>query len=396
MRSQQTMMVCVLSFGIFCGSVVEAFAQTQNCDPQSANQQAKSFSGLTDVFEAERSAGRISGAVSLIANQDHVLDVTTVGLADLEEERKMTEESLFCIASMTKPITATALMMLVEEGKVSVDDPVSKYIPEFADIKLKSGETPEPVTIKHCLTHTAGLHGDQRVVGSLEEHMQVLIDRGLAFPPGEKWQYSPGLNVCGRIIELVSGQPYHEFLNQRIFDPLRMADTTFFPTVAQQKRLARVYQPGEKEGALAPGQHWLTDFSDERVANPSGGLVSCAADLAKFYQCILNGGTLGDTTLLSEPIVRQMTSLQTDNIETGFTPGNGWGLGWIVTREPQGVTAMLSPGTFGHGGLFGTQGWIDPQRKIIFVMLIQRQGFGSGDAAELRKDFQQAAVDALK
>ncbi|MBD3673309.1 MAG: beta-lactamase family protein [Planctomycetaceae bacterium] len=371
-------------------------AQTTSPVSQPVSLKAADYSGIAEVFEAERSAGRISGAVSLLANQNEILNLTTVGLADLEAERKMTEETLFCIASMTKPITATAFMMLVEEGKVSVDDPVSKYIPEFADIKLTSGETPEPVTIKHCLTHTSGLYGDQRVVGSLEEHMKVLVERGLAFPPGEKWQYSPGLNVCGRIIEIVSGEPYHEFLEQRIFGPLEMKDTTFFPTPAQQKRLAHVYQPGETEGTLALGEHWLTDFSDERVANPSGGLVSKAADLAKFYQCVLNGGTLGDTTILSEPTVRQMTTLQTGKIETGFTPGNGWGLGWIVTREPQGVTAMLSPGTFGHGGLFGTQGWIDPKRNIIFVMLIQRQGFGSGDASELRKDFQQAAVDALK
>lgn len=396
MNSLKQRFTVALSSGLLLVAGLDGFAQTRTCASQTTNSQMTNYSGIAEVFKAEQAAGRLSGAVSLIARDGEILNVTTVGMADIEAARKMTEDTLFCIASMTKPITATALMMLVEEGKVSVEEPVSKYIPEFADIKLKSGETPEPVLIRHCLTHTAGLYGDQKVVGSLEEHVKELVDRGLAFPPGEKWQYSPGLNVCGRIIEIVSGQPYHEFMNERIFLPLKMTDTTFFPTAAQQKRIARLYKPGEKKGTLAVGQHWLNDFSQDRVANPSGGLVSSAADLAKFYQTVLDGGISGNVRILQAQTVKEMTRLQTGKIETGFTAGNGWGLGWIYTREPQGVTAMLSPGTVGHGGAFGTQGWIDPERKMIFVMLIQRQGFGSGDGAELRKQFQQAAVDAVE
>ncbi|MDB4679521.1 beta-lactamase family protein [Planctomycetaceae bacterium] len=373
-----------------------SFAQRKSCDSQTVSLDAPKFAQIAEVLEKERDAGRISGAVTLVAKNGTVVDITNIGMADLEAERKMTDESLFCIASMTKPITATALILLVEEGKVSVDDRVSKYIPEFAEIKLKSGEAPEPVTIRHCMTHTAGLYGDQQVVSSLEEHMQVLLERGLAFPPGTKWQYSPGLNVCGRIIEVVSGKPYHEFLKERLFRPLKMANTTFFPTKAQQQRIARVYQPGDEEGTLKQADHWLTDFSDARVANPSGGLVSSAADMAKFYQFILNGATIGNIRYLSEKTVREMTTIQTEDLVTGFTPGNGWGYGWCVVREPQGITAAVSPGTYGHGGLFGTQGWVDPERQMIFVLMIQRSNFGNSDGSDLRRDFQKAAVDAVK
>jgi len=352
---------------------------------------------IKDVLRGEREAARISGGVTLVARKGLIADITTDGLADIAEQREMKPDTMFCIASMTKPVTATALMMLVDEGKVSIDDPVSKYIPEFAEIKLPSGEVAPPITLRQVLTHTSGLHGDQRVEGSLEEHMKVLIARGLAFPPGTKWQYSPGLNVCGRIIELVSGMPYHQFLQKRLFEPLRMADTTFFPNDAQQMRLAVLYQPGEKEGEIVPAEHWLTDFSVDRVANPSGGLISTAEDMARFYQMILDGGTVANIRYVSENSVREMTRIQTDEkIVTGFTPGNGWGLGWCVVREPQGVSGMLSPGSCGHGGAFGTQGWIDPTRKMIFVLMIQRTKFGNSDGSDLRQNFQQAAVDALK
>jgi CubicO group peptidase (beta-lactamase class C family) len=294
---------------------------------------------------------------------------------------------------MTKPITATALMMLVDEGKVALDDPVSKYVPQFAKIKLTSGETPRAVTVFDVITHTSGLHGDQKVEGSLAEHMDVLVERGLAFEPGTKWQYSPGLNVCGRIIEVVSDKPYHDFLQERIFDPLGMSDSTFFPTKEQLAKLAVLYQPGENEGTLAVGESWLTDFSKDRVANPSGGLISTAENMGRFYQMILSGGVWNGQRLVSEESVKQMTTIQTGDLVTGFTPGNGWGLGWCVVREPQGVTESLHAGTYGHGGAFGTQGWVDPATKTIYVLMIQRTKFGNSDGSELRKRFHDAVAE---
>jgi CubicO group peptidase (beta-lactamase class C family) len=193
----------------------------------------------------------------------------------------------------------------------------------------------------------------------------------------------------------VSGKPFDEFLAERIFRPLKMADTTFHPSPAQQQRLARLYQPGEGGKSLAPTTHWLTDVSPDKSPNPSGGLFSTAGDMARFYQMILGGGESDGQRIVSAAAVREMARIQTDDLKTGFTDGNAWGLGWCLVRQPQGVTAMLSPGTFGHGGAFGTQGWVDPQRQMIFVLMIQRTGFGNGDASEVRRTLQELGVQAV-
>lgn len=347
-----------------------------------------------EQFVAE---GVISGSVTLVAKDGKVLQNVAVGKADIEGDKPMREGTMFAIASMTKPVTATAVMILKDEGKLKIDDPVSKYIPEFADIKLKNGEAPSrPITLRDVMTHTSGLGGDQRLEGSLEETAKVVAARGLDFQPGTKWQYSPGLTVAGRVIEVASGQSYQDFLAERIFQPLGMKDTTFQLSDKQKERLATLYKPGENGKGLEPATHWINDpeESKKRGPNPSGGLFSTAADMGRFYQMVLNGGELDGQRIVSQESVKEMTSVQTPDLKTGFTDGNGWGLGWCVVREPQGVTEMLSPGTFGHGGAFGTQGWVDPERKMIFVLMIQRQGLPNSDASDMRKEFQRLAVEA--
>jgi CubicO group peptidase (beta-lactamase class C family) len=341
----------------------------------------------------------VAGVVTLVADHGKVVHLGVIGLADLENNRPMTPDTLFGIMSMTKPITATALMILKEEGKLSYDDPVSKYIPAFADAKLKSGEPVQDLTIRNLITHTSGLGGEQKCDVSLEATADSLAKRPFDFQPGEMWQYSPGLNVCGRIIEIASGQPYEEFLAERIFKPLGMTDTTFHLTDEQRRRLAQLYSLTKSEGAdkahLKTGERWAHAGEANAVPNPSGGLFSTAHDLDRFYQAILNGGELDGQRIVSAAGVREMTNIQTGDIVTGFTPGNGWGLGWCVVRDPQGVTGALSPGTFGHGGAFGTEGWVDPVKQRIYVLLFQRSDIGNSDGADIRKDFQQAAADAL-
>ena len=333
--------------------------------------------------------------VTLVARKGRVVHLEAVGLADVEKQTPMRTDSLFAIASMTKPVTATAVMILKDEGKLAIDDPVSKYIPEFKDAALEDGPAKRQITLRDCLTHTSGLVGSQRGERTLDETARMLAKRPLGFQPGTDWRYSPGLNVCGRVIEAASGRPFDEFLRERIFRPLKMIDTTFCPTPDQRKRLATVYRPGPDKGSFALAEHWLMADRCQRAPNPSGGIVSTAADMARFYQMVLNGGQLDGRRIVSKASVDEMTRLQTGDLETAFTPGNGWGLGWCIVRRPQGVTAMLSQGTFGHGGAFGTQGWVDPKREMIFVLMIQRTGFGNGDASEIRKAFQQLAVDAL-
>ncbi len=338
---------------------------------------------------------QISGAVTLVVYRGRIIHLEAIGSADLEDQRPMRSDTMFCIASMTKPVTATAVMILQDEGKLSIDDPVSKIVPAFSEVALRDGKPKQVVTLRHCLTHTAGLSGSQQNEGSLRETVEKLARRPLDFEPGTKWQYSPGLSVCGRVVEVVSGKPFDQFLAERIFRPLQMADTTFHPSPAQQKRLARLYQPGEGGKSLVPTTHWLNHVSPDKSPNPSGGLFSTAGDMARFYQMILNGGELNGQRIVSAAAVREMTKIQTGELGTGFTDGNAWGLGWGLVRQPQGVTAMLSPGTFGHGGAFGTQGWVDPQRQMIFVLMIQRTGFGNGDASDVRRTLQQLAVQAV-
>lgn len=339
----------------------------------------------------------VSGAVTLVAEDGKIVHLSAVGQADIEANKPMTRDTMFAIASMTKPITATALMILVEEGKVDLDDPVSKYIPEFADVTLEGKPLEKPITLRQVLTHTAGMGGDQRVVKSLENQGKILAKRPLHSQPGTKWQYSPGLNVAGRVIEVASGKSYGDFLQEKIFDPLQMKDTTFLPSEKQKSRVATLYAKDKDSGELKPSSSWIGNVKTDPYPNPSAGLYSTAKDLSRFYQMMLNGGFLEDAKILSRDSVKQLTSVQTaDDIVTGFTPGNGWGLGYCVVRQPQGVTESLSPGTFGHGGAFGTQSWGDPEKKRVYILLVQRSNIGNSDGSDLRKDFHDAANEALK
>ncbi|MFC1762117.1 serine hydrolase domain-containing protein [Planctomycetota bacterium] len=203
-------------------------------------------------------------------------------------------------------------------------------------------------------------------------------------------EIQPRPTIVGRIIEVVSGEPYDVFLSKRIFQPLNMIDTGFLLTRERAKRTCTVYKPGTNPGELAVS--FKPDPTIIRTPGPSGGLFSTARDLVSFYQAMLNGGQYNGVRIISEQSVKLMTQLHTGDFETGFSPGCGFGLEWGMVREPQEVHAMLSPGTYGHGGAFGTQGWIDPHQELIFILLIQRQGFPDGDNSEIRRVFQEEAV----
>lgn len=340
--------------------------------------------------------GEIPGAVTLVHEGDSPATTTALGLSDLKSTTMMQPDALFGIMSMTKPISATALLILVDEGKVSVDDPVEEYIAAFRDAKLANGEPVRDLKIRHLLTHTSGLVGDQQCVESLACTANLLAARPFRFQPGERWEYSPAMNVVGRIVEIASGQPYEEFLRKRIFEPLAMKDTTFQPSDDARGRVVTLYKKSPDGKSLELADRWNDASGPRVVPNPSGGLFSTAADLDRFYQMILGGGELDGKRIVSEESVRQMTSVQTGDLVTGFTPGNGWGLGWCIVRQPQGVTGMVSPGTFGHGGAYGTEAWIDPVKRRVFLLMIQRADLGNTDASDIRKEFQQAAVDELK
>jgi CubicO group peptidase (beta-lactamase class C family) len=292
--------------------------------------------------------------------------------------------------------------MLQDEGLLSVDDPVEKYLPEFKELKTADGK-PARVTIRHLLTHTSGMGeitGEQaRACKTLADVIPLYVAKPVAFAPGTKWVYcQSGINTGGRIAEVVTGESLDKLLQRRLFDPLGMKDTTFYLTERQLPGLAKSYRrtaQGNLEETRIGFLNGKSPTSRDRFPAPNGGLFSTASDYARFCQMVLRGGELGGKRFLKPETVKLMTTIQTGEIKTGFTPGNGWGLGWCVVREPQGITTMLSPGTFGHGGAYGTQAWIDPGKKRVYILMVQRANFPNSDASEVRRGFQEAASKAL-
>jgi len=339
-----------------------------------------------------------------------VVSLDTVGLADIASRRRMKQDDLFWIASMTKPMTGVAVLMLQDEGRLDVNDPVEKYLPEFKDqwlveTKSKTAMTlkrpARPITLKDLLTHTAGVPNVEapRPHSPLAEVVVLASQQPLQFEPGSKWSYSnSGINTLGRIVEIVSGMAFDDFLEQRLFKPLGMKNTTFHPTRRQSRRVATSYEKDKATGRLKAADIYFFKgdlWDTQRTVYPAGGLFSTAEDVRRFYQMMLNGGTWNGKRLLSAEAVHELTHTQTGDIKTGFTDGMSWGLGFQVVKEPQGVTRMLSPGTFGHGGAYGTQSWADPERGVIYILMIQRKGFPNGDNSDVRNAFQTAAAALL-
>jgi CubicO group peptidase (beta-lactamase class C family) len=354
--------------------------------------------GIRQRMQQQIDRKEVAGTVTIVVSRDKVLDLQAVGQADVAAGTPMKPDTIFWIASMTKPVTATAVMMLQEDGKLSVEDPVGKFVPELKDLKTKEGK-PANLTLRHLLTHTSGMGeatGEQsKKAEKLADLIPVYASQPVKFEPGNKWEYcQSGINTLGRIVEVVSGQPFQDFLQERLFTPLGMKDTTFYLSAEQVSRLARSYaRTGDK---LNEAPIFILDGhapnSRQRYPAANGGLFSTAPDYGRFCQMILNDGQLDGKRYLKPESVKQLCSVQTpDSITTGFTPGNGWGLGWCVVRQPQGVSEKLSPGSFGHGGAYGTQAWIDPVRGVAYVLMTQRANFPNSDASDLRKQFQDAA-----
>jgi len=383
---------------------VPAFAQAPN---------AAKLAAIRVKMQQFVDKGELGGAVTLIGRKGGIVHHEAIGFRDVEAKVDMAKDSLFRIASMTKPITAMAVMMLAEEGKLKPGDAVEKYLPEFKNQKLVASRMGEIVTLKKpsraitiadLMSHTSGLPGGYPaglgdVYGlrhrTLNETTLVISQQPLHFEPGSKWSYcNSGIDVLGRIVEVVSGQSYEQFLQDRIFTPLEMTDTTFKPNAEQLKRLASIYgfQDGKRTLTKTP---FLAALSNSKHPIPAGGLCSTAGDLAKLYRCLLQGGTIDGKKIIGEATLAEMTKTQTGDIKTGFTDGMSFGYGFQVVKTPTGITANLSPGAFGHGGAFGTQGWIDPKQDLFVVLMIQRTGIPNGDASTYRAAFQQLAVEAL-
>jgi CubicO group peptidase (beta-lactamase class C family) len=353
--------------------------------PLAADEPAKA-KGVAAVLQPFVDQHSLAGAVVLVADKDKILALEAVGYADIENNTLMGPTAIFWIASQSKPITAAALMLLVDEGKVSLDDPVEKYLPEFKDIMFEGKKPKTTITVRHLLAHTSGLpfkSEEERPtldVLTLKEAVTSYAKTPLAYEPGTKYVYSnAGINAAGRIIEVVSGMPYETFLDKRLFEPLGMKDTTFWPTEAQVKRLAKAYRPDKaKKGleatTISQLKYPLTDR--KRQPMPAGGLFSTATDVGRFCQTMLGGGVLDGKRILSEAAVKEMTRRQTpEALKVSY------GLGWAVGGD-----------TFGHGGAMATNMSIDTKRGLITVFLVQHAGFPANGSQSLAA-FQKAAQE---
>ncbi len=302
----------------------------------------------------------LAGAVTLVASKEKILDLEAIGFADVAAKRPMTTDSLFWIASMSKPMTSTALMMLVDEGKVKIDDPVEKYLPEFQGQMLAVEQDNDhvllkrpvrPIQVRDILSHTSGLPFMSRIEHKIDGYplREAVLGYALSplkFQPGAQYEYSnAGINTAGRIVEKLSGMPYEEFMQRRLLDPLGMKDTTFWPTAEQVARLANSYRPtadGQDLRAIEIEQLTYPLTDRKRAACPAGGLFSTAADVAAFCRMILNGGILDGRRYLSEDSVRQMTSTQTGKLLNHGNGEGGYGFGWQTSRKDRGAADPLA------------------------------------------------------
>ena len=335
----------------------------------------------------------VAGAVMLVADRDKVLNVEAAGFADIAAGKPMRADALFWVASQTKPITASAFMMLVDEGKVRLDDLVETYLPEFkgqwlcveqdADHMLLR-KPRHPITVRNILSHTSGLAFTSPMEAPTLDLLPLRVAAAsyaataLQFEPDTRYQYSnAGINTAGRIIEVVSGMSYAEFLDRRLLGPLGMKDTTYWPSKRQAIRLAKSYKPNADDTDLEEipiGQLRYPLHERARQPVPAGGLFSTARDLARFCRMVLNGGSFEGTRYLSEAAVREMTRRQ-----TGPGIAESYGLGWAV-----------GDGWFGHGGAHATNMTIDVKRGLVRGYLVQHAGF-RGDGGKGIAVFEKTA-----
>jgi CubicO group peptidase (beta-lactamase class C family) len=345
--------------------------------------------------------GTLAGSVTLVARRGKVAHFEATGQMDLDARRPMERDAIFRLASMTKPVTVTAVMMLFEEGYFLLDDPVAIFLPEFgqtkvfapqADDGVEVADLERPITIRHLLMHTSGLtNGNNpdspvsRIYAQerIEREDETLADKcrrlaalPLAHQPGAAWTYGLSHDVLGRLVEVVSGQPFDAFLQRRIFAPLEMTDTGYFVPPDQLGRLAPVYSP-DGRGGLRRDETQSDHSSAPTFHGGRTGLVSTAADYARFCQMLLDGGALGGTRLLGRKTVELMTANHWTADASPYPPGfpvpdgYGFGLGMRTLVDAARSGMLSSVGEYGWAGAHSTHFWIDPREELVGVFLVQ-------------------------
>ena len=386
-------------------------------EPEAVGLSTERISRIDKVMETHVAQQKIAGGVTLLARHGKIAHLGVYGMMDVEAEKPMTPDTIFRIASMTKPITSVAVMMLYEEGHFRLNEPVSKYIPAFKEMRVMPPESAEDsaqpvpatrqITIWNLLTHTSGLtyqwnerlgpqyaaaditHGLLQDESTLEEKMKVLATIPLLYQPGAEFEYGLSIDLLGYLVEVVSGMSLNEFFSERIFKPIGMNDTHFFIPEAKRERLATVYER-TKDGPITRKSQeptvdgsliYSTDYpynGPRTYFSGGGGLVSTAPDYVRFAQMMLNGGELNGVRLLSRKTVELMTLNQLANMDVDF----GFSLGFSVVRDESDLNEIGSVGTFGWSGFFFTNFFIDPQEQMIGIFMCQLHPSGGLDLGE--------------
>jgi CubicO group peptidase (beta-lactamase class C family) len=393
--------------------------------PEEVGLSSERLARINQMIERRIAAGDLAGAVTIVARKGKVVHHSALGVMDLESKKPMASSSMFRIASMTKPVIGTAVMMLVEEGKLHLNDPVSRYIPQFKDMKVAMPIAPpqgaaggraggpanavpkfytvpaqRDVTIKDLLTHVSGLgsgpmgNSDIDKVArkdgeTLADYIPRLGSTALEFQPGSRWTYSPGagFETLGRVIEVASGTKLDQFFRTRIFDPLGMKDITFWPTDAQMPRVATVYARGAN--GLTKAATPNDTMSRNVYFRGSGGLYSTAEDYIPLGMMLANGGELNGKRLLSRKAVEMMSAAHVKDTLPGRPAGEGYGLSVRVVTDHAARGTMLSDGTFGWTGAQGTHFFVDPREELVGVLMVQTSN------GEIQREFEDLVAQSV-
>ena len=400
-----------------------------NSKPEDVGMSSERLQRIGQVIQRYMDAKDLAGAVSVVSRRGKVVYFEAQGLMDVEHKTPMRKDAIFRMASMSKPVTGVAILMLLEEGKIRLNDPVSKFIPEFKDTKVAI-EKPQPagaaaaggrsqtarapeiytvpasreITIRDLMTHTSGLEsggagtreGNRIAPRDTSSNLAAYIPKlgavPLDFQPGTEWRYSAlaGIETLGRIVEVVSGLTFDQFLKQRIFDPLGMKDTAFYQPEEKAPRIANIYtvSPGGLGKQETPG--WL---ATKTLFSGGGGLWSTPEDYLQFAQMLVNGGELNGRRLLSPRTVDLMSSNHVGNLfaeSSAARAGMGFGLTVEVVVDQIAANRRTSNGSFGWDGAFGTHYWVDRKEEIAGLLLIQRSTY-----AQLNRDFENAVMQAV-
>lgn len=389
-------------------------------DPESVGMSAERLQRIDAFTQRYIDDDMVAGTVTLVASKGKVVHFSAQGMKDVERNQPMTTDTIFRMASMTKPIASVALMMLYEEGWFQLDDPIADWLPEFSNmmveveqadgsIRLEAAKT--PISFTHILTHTAGLMNSYRgdvaryaeisaVQGDekLEAWSERLATLPLRYEPGTRWEYSAATSIVGRLVEAISGDDLDTFFRERIFAPLQMHDTYFYLPPGKVNRFATLYGPDANNN----NRMMLTEVGDERsnyVSGPraffsgAGGLVSTAHDYVRFQQMMLNGGELDGVRLLGPKTVELIFANHTGDLPLWLSgPGMGFGLGYSVVLDRAVAHTSDTEGSVSWGGAFGTLFWIDPEEELVAIILTQMRPYNH---IRLREGFHNVVNQAI-